>query len=249
MTPRFEVQSFEQVPAGPGTVLLRIAGRWVGPARERLPTPLLLVDDGRRTHRLSVLPGPDDVAPMVGPDGPPWRGAFSASAALVAGGRLAFALEAGRGVIVDLPRPTGHRGAALAPAPTSAPAPAPAAAPLPDPESGRGRGGGFRRRGRGTDDEPRPTFDAAELARASDVAALHARLAEERAAREDADRRAAEAHAIAQRAATDAQRAADVAAWAEAARVGAVDALTDERMRASERVAAEDERSREHRER
>ncbi|MDX6730052.1 MAG: hypothetical protein QOK49_4857, partial [Baekduia sp.] len=197
MTPRFEVQSFEQVPAGPGTVLLRIAGRWVGPARERLPTPLLLVDDGRRTHRLSGLPGPDDVAPMVGPDGPPWRGAFSASAALVAGGRLAFALEAGRGVIVDLPRPTGRGGAALVPAPAPAPAspPAPAAAaapvPLPDPESGRGRGGGFRRRGRGTDDEPRPTFDAADLARASDLAALQARLAEERAAREDADRRAA----------------------------------------------------------
>ena len=63
MTPRFEVQSFEQVPAGPGTVLLRIAGRWIGPSRERLPMPLLLLDDGRRTHRLSPLPGPEDAAP------------------------------------------------------------------------------------------------------------------------------------------------------------------------------------------
>src|SRR3954453_2097008 len=47
MTPRFEVHSFEQVPAGPGTVLLRIAGRWVAPTRERLPPPPPLRADGR----------------------------------------------------------------------------------------------------------------------------------------------------------------------------------------------------------
>ncbi|MET0601742.1 MAG: hypothetical protein ABW167_07110, partial [Baekduia sp.] len=88
MTPRFEVQSFEQVPAGPGTVLLRIAGRWVGPSRERLPMPLLLLDDGRRTHRLSPLPGPEDAAPLVGPEGPAWRAAFSAPAEVVASARV-----------------------------------------------------------------------------------------------------------------------------------------------------------------
>src|SRR3954452_23022854 len=122
MTPRFEVQSFEQVPAGPGTVLLRIAGRWVGPSRERLPAPLLLLDDGRRIHRLTPLPGPEDAAPMVGPEGFAWRAAFSAPAEVVGEARVAYALQTGRGQITDLPRPTGRGGGA-------APPPAPAAPP------------------------------------------------------------------------------------------------------------------------
>src|ERR1700759_3570752 len=108
MPPRFEVQSFEQVPAGPGTVLLRIAGRWVAPTRERLGTPLLLLDDGRRIHRLTPLPGPDDVAPLVGADGFEWRAAFSAPADVVGEARVAYALQTGRGRIADLPRPTGR---------------------------------------------------------------------------------------------------------------------------------------------
>ncbi|MDX6715939.1 MAG: hypothetical protein QOH30_2497, partial [Baekduia sp.] len=242
MTPRFEVQSFEQVPAGPGTVLLRIAGRWVGPAREQLPRPLLLLDDGRRTHRLSALPGPDDVAPQSGPEGLPWRAAFSAPADVVASTRLAFALEAGRGVIVDLPRPTGRGGGPRA-------RPEPVVAPPAD-DAGRVRP--FRRRAGAREEPPaappRPSA-AGETARAADVAALRARIAEERIARENAERHAAEATSIARQAAAEAARAADVAARAEAARAGAVDALTDERMRASERAAAEDERSREHLER
>ncbi|HEX5922618.1 MAG TPA: hypothetical protein VFY45_02220, partial [Baekduia sp.] len=246
MTPRFEVQSFEQVPAGPGTVLLRIAGRWVGPSRERLPMPLLLLDDGRRTHRLSPLPGPEDAAPLVGPEGPPWRAAFSAPAEVVASARVAFALQAGRGQITDLPRPTarGGRPVPVAPPPEAVveePPPAPAA----EPERGRG---GLRRLVRPTE-EPASTLDVGELARASDVAALHARLTEERAARENAERRTAEAHSIAQQAANEASRIAELASHAEAARAGAVDALTEERVRASERAAAEEERAREHRER
>src|SRR4051812_38747234 len=104
MTPRFEVHSFEQVPTGPGTVLLRIAGRWVGPAHERLPPPVLLVDDGRRTHRISALPGADDAAPEVRPEGAPWRAAFSVPLEVAGAARVAFALEAGRGVVVGLPR-------------------------------------------------------------------------------------------------------------------------------------------------
>src|SRR3954452_19668244 len=250
MKPTFEVQTFEQVPAGPGTVLLRIAGRWVGTARERLPPPLLLVDDGRRTHRLSPLPGPDDSAPMVAPEGLAWRAAFTAPTELIAG-RTAFALEAGRAGIVDLPRPTG-RGATPAPLATP-PAPGPLqsgqagpdgptspsrAPPASEPPPGRT---GLRRR--------RPTFEASDLARAADVAALEARLAEEREARETAERRANEAAAIARQAAAEAQRAADLAGRAEAARAGAVDALTDERMRASERASAEEERARQHVER
>ncbi|MDX6665838.1 MAG: hypothetical protein QOG68_2044, partial [Solirubrobacteraceae bacterium] len=69
----FEVESFEQVSATPGTVLLRVAGRWRGKQRERLSPPMLTVDDGSRTHRLAPLPGLEDAAPMSGPDAPVWR--------------------------------------------------------------------------------------------------------------------------------------------------------------------------------
>ncbi|HEX6388815.1 MAG TPA: hypothetical protein VFZ89_05205, partial [Solirubrobacteraceae bacterium] len=94
-TPQFEVDRFEHVAASPGTALLRIAGRWRADARERLPPPILVVDDGRRTHRLQALPGPDDASPLAAPEGPEWRTAFSAPADLVNKERVVFALEAG----------------------------------------------------------------------------------------------------------------------------------------------------------
>src|SRR5215217_7901237 len=101
----FLVERFEHVAATPDTVLLRISGGWRSDQRERLSPPMLVVDDGRRTHRLPALPGPDDAAPLAAPDAPEWRGAFSAPAALMEGRRTVFALDAGRGTIVDLPRP------------------------------------------------------------------------------------------------------------------------------------------------
>ena len=107
-TPEFEVDRFEHVEATPGTVLLRISGRWLADQRERLSPPLLIVDDGRRTHRLAPLPGPDDAAPSAGPEGPAWRAAYSAPAELVGRGRMAFALDAGRGALTDLPRPAAR---------------------------------------------------------------------------------------------------------------------------------------------
>src|SRR3954454_1889459 len=83
---------------------------------------MLAFDDGRRTQGLPALPGPEDAAPLAGPEGPRWRAAFSAPAGLVANGRTAFALDAGKGAIVDLPRPVEGRRARAEPA---------AAAPLP----------------------------------------------------------------------------------------------------------------------
>ncbi|MCW2989552.1 MAG: hypothetical protein JWM73_146, partial [Solirubrobacterales bacterium] len=93
--PDFEVETFEHVSATPGTVLLRVSGRWRSGHRERLSPPMLTVDDGRRTHRLAPLPGLDDAAPLAGPDAPVWRAAYSAPAELIAKGRPAFALDAG----------------------------------------------------------------------------------------------------------------------------------------------------------
>ena len=46
MTARFEADLFEYVAATPGTVLLRLGGRWVSAQRERLPPPMLLLDAG-----------------------------------------------------------------------------------------------------------------------------------------------------------------------------------------------------------
>ncbi|MDQ4041791.1 MAG: hypothetical protein M3141_08580, partial [Actinomycetota bacterium] len=72
-TPEFQVERFEHVAATPESVLLRVAGRWVGERRERLPAPTLLVDDGRTVHRLSPLPAPDELSPQAGPEAPSWR--------------------------------------------------------------------------------------------------------------------------------------------------------------------------------
>src|SRR4051812_31699036 len=120
-TPEFEVEQFEHVAATPGTVLLRISGRWRSDQRERLSPPALVIDDGRKTHRLLPLPGPEDSAPQSGPDAPEWRGAFSAPAELLAGGGLAFALDAGRDILMDLPRPRERgRGGGGAASPAAA---------------------------------------------------------------------------------------------------------------------------------
>src|SRR3954469_8869395 len=95
----FDVERFEHVTATPETALLRVSGRWMSDQRERLSPPMLVVDDGRRTQRLSSLRAPDDAAPLAGPDGPRWRAAFSAPAALVSNARTVFALDAGRGAV------------------------------------------------------------------------------------------------------------------------------------------------------
>src|SRR6185436_14023201 len=86
---------------------------------------MLVVDDGRRTHRLAALPGPEDAAPLAGPDPPRWRAAFSAPVGFVEAAHVAFALDAGGGVFVDLPRPQPARRERPAP-----PAPPPGAAPV-----------------------------------------------------------------------------------------------------------------------
>src|SRR5688572_31803744 len=99
--PEFLVERFEYVSATPDTALLRISGRWRSGGRERLSPPLLVVDDGRRTHRLSALPSPEDASPLATPDGVLWRAAYSAPKALVENPRAAYALETGR-TLVDL---------------------------------------------------------------------------------------------------------------------------------------------------
>ena len=110
MTPRFDVESFEQVAAGARTVLLRITGRWSGPAPERLPAPLLVIDAGGTVHRLAPLAGPQGSAVRVAPEGVPWRASFSAPSEVLAGDRLGYGLEIGVGATIALSAPTLRAG-------------------------------------------------------------------------------------------------------------------------------------------
>jgi hypothetical protein len=105
----FEVEHFEHVAVSPGTVLLRLSGRWFATDAERLPPPVLVAEDGGRRHRLELLPGPEDSAPLAGPRPDVWRAAFRAPAALV-DLPAAFALSLGPGLQLDLPEPSAREG-------------------------------------------------------------------------------------------------------------------------------------------
>src|SRR3954465_4614600 len=109
MPTTFAVERFEHVSATAETALLRVSGRWHADQRERLSPPMLVVDDGRRTHRLAALPGPEDAAPLAAPDSPRRRPAFSAPVALPEGRGPALALAPGRGALVDPPPPVAAR--------------------------------------------------------------------------------------------------------------------------------------------
>jgi hypothetical protein len=100
----FEVERFERVTAGSGALLLRVAGRWRSAAELELGPATLLVDDGRTSHRLDALPGPDATTAETDRHGRPWRAAFAAPADLLDGGPRAFSLQAGH-VVVALPAP------------------------------------------------------------------------------------------------------------------------------------------------
>src|SRR3954470_7014481 len=120
MPTTFDVERFEHVAATAETTLLRLSGRWRADQRERLSPPMLVVDDGKRTHRLAALPGPEDAAPLAGPDAPGWRAAVSAPVGLISSRGTVFALDAGRGAIVDLPHPVEGRRERRAPPPPEA---------------------------------------------------------------------------------------------------------------------------------
>ena len=104
----FDVERFEQVAAGAGMVLLRVAGRWHADTAIELDQPELVVDDGAEEHRLPMLPAPGGAPLSADPSGVTWRGAFSARGELLQGGRT-FALHAGGDVLV-LPSPAPPSG-------------------------------------------------------------------------------------------------------------------------------------------
>ena len=95
----FELIEFEQVEAGPGTALLRVAAH---PSPAAAVGPLtLVVDDGGQTHRhpqLPSLPGPPTLI----------RAAFAAPVGHVGRG-ASFALELADGTLIKLPAPSRRR--------------------------------------------------------------------------------------------------------------------------------------------
>ncbi len=105
MSLEFELERFERVTAAPGSVLLRLAGRWYAAEPLRLGTPVLLVESRDASRRLTALPGPEEGEALASARGPAWRAAFSASESVLAGG-LSFALDLGPEGIIDLPAPT-----------------------------------------------------------------------------------------------------------------------------------------------
>ncbi len=119
----FDIERFERVDASSGTVLLRVAGRWHAPARDRLSAPELLLDVGGHVRNLRPLPTPDDLRPTCGPDPPMWRAAYSAPADVVASPGASYLLSTD-GVVVELPIPGPARTRSAPPAKRGAPAPA-----------------------------------------------------------------------------------------------------------------------------
>ena len=82
-----ELTEFEQIEAGPGTVLLRVAAR-AADASVAGERPVLVITDRGRIQRLTALPAPPDPAGVL-------RAAFSAPVALVESASR-FSLELAR---------------------------------------------------------------------------------------------------------------------------------------------------------
>ena len=95
-----ELTEFEQIEAGPGTVLLRVAAR-AADASVAGERPVLVITDRGRIQRLTALPAPPDPAGVL-------RAAFSAPVALVESASR-FSLELAGGSTLDLPAPSARR--------------------------------------------------------------------------------------------------------------------------------------------
>jgi hypothetical protein len=111
MSASFELEAFERLVATPGTILLRVAGRWRASSHVELGEPALRVGD----RLVAPLPGP--TPPVAGPDAPHWGAAYAVPAALL--GEPAFALEVGT-QLVPLPAPVERAAPAPSPSPSLA---------------------------------------------------------------------------------------------------------------------------------
>ena len=99
-----ELDRFEQVLAGEDRVLLRVLGRYVGTSGAAALDAVLIADDGLNVYRHEPLP--DLLAGKT--DAPNWRAGFDVALDLLEDRRVAFAIETGEGILLDLPHPEEH---------------------------------------------------------------------------------------------------------------------------------------------
>jgi chromosome segregation ATPase len=92
-----ELEEFEQVPAVPGTALLRVLAHRPQ-RRDSDQRPTLLAGDGETVHRFAPLPAPPDPSGTL-------RAAYPVPVLLL-GPHSTYALELSGGRVVDLPAPT-----------------------------------------------------------------------------------------------------------------------------------------------
>jgi hypothetical protein len=95
-----ELDRFEQVLTGEDRVLLRVLGRYHGQPGAASLDAVLIADDGLHVHRHDPLP--DLTAGAVAAQ---WRAGFDVALDLLEDRRVAFAIETGEGILLDLPHP------------------------------------------------------------------------------------------------------------------------------------------------
>jgi chromosome segregation ATPase len=198
----FELASFEYLRTGDSDVLLRLEGAWVADSDRGVPGAELRLLDGDDAFVVEPLPDPSNFPVAATRAGTPWAAAFPASLEEVRDGGVRFALVLTDGTRFDLPAPV-DRDVRAAQAPVEEPQPVEEvpvlveeAEPVEEPQP--------------VDDAPSPIAALPEADRIKAIiaesierfAVLEERIEQERAGREDAERRLAAAQAGRDEAAT-----------------------------------------------
>ena len=94
---------FEQILGDEDRVLLRVLGRYHGTPGAAALDAVLIADDGLNVYRHEPLP---DL--LTGQSGEKWRAGYDVALDLLEDRRVAFAIETGEGILLDLPHPEEH---------------------------------------------------------------------------------------------------------------------------------------------
>jgi hypothetical protein len=94
---------FEQVLTGEDRVLLRVLGRYHGSPGAAALDAVLIADDGLNVYRHDALPDLN-----TGSTAAHWRAGFDVALDLLEDRRVAFAIQTGEGILLDLPHPEEH---------------------------------------------------------------------------------------------------------------------------------------------
>jgi hypothetical protein len=98
-----ELDRFEQILGDEDRILLRVLGRYHGLPGAAALDAVLIADDGLNVYRHEPLP---DL--LAGAVAETWRAGFDVALDLLEDRRVAFAIETGEGILLDLPHPEEH---------------------------------------------------------------------------------------------------------------------------------------------